>query len=69
MQEQDDPLEQFGLEAIDLRWTLKDIVAKRWIITPVNPDHLKRLIDLELVEMRNEEPYVTPFGQKFIWKA
>jgi hypothetical protein len=27
--QQDDPLAQFGLDAIDLRWTLKDIDSKR----------------------------------------
>jgi hypothetical protein len=47
-----DPLSQFGLGAIDLRWTLKDITAKRWTLTPVNQDNLSRLIDLGLVEMR-----------------
>jgi hypothetical protein len=49
----DDPLSQFGPEAVDLRWTLKDIMAKRWTLTPINPDHLARLIDLGLVEMMN----------------
>jgi hypothetical protein len=34
----DDPLSKFGLEAIDLRWTLKDIVAERWTLTPPNPE-------------------------------
>ncbi len=33
MDTESDPLGQFGLDAIDLRWTLKDIAAKRvWII-------------------------------------
>jgi len=68
MQDEGDPLEQFGLEAIDLRWTLKDIVAKRWMITPINPDHLKRLMDLGLVEMRDDRPFVTPLGQNWIWR-
>lgn len=26
-----DPLARFGLEAIDLLWTLKDIAGKRWL--------------------------------------
>jgi hypothetical protein len=55
----DDPLSQFGLEAINLRWTLKDIMAKRWILTPINTGHLARLIDLGLVEMRDDKPSVT----------
>jgi hypothetical protein len=32
MENSEDPLAEFGLDAIDLRWTLKDIAAKRsWI--------------------------------------
>ena len=43
-----DPLAQFGLDAIDLRWTLKDIAGKRpWFI---NKQHLAKLIDLGLVD-------------------
>jgi hypothetical protein len=63
----DDPLSQFGLEAIDLRWTLKDIIAKRWTLTPLNPDHLTRLIDLGLIEMRDDQPIVTVKGQDAAW--
>ena len=29
LENETDPLAQFGLDAIDLRWTLKDIAAKR----------------------------------------
>ena len=65
----DDPLSQFGLEAIDLRWTLKDIIAKRWTLTPLNPGHLTRLIDLGLVEMRVDQPFVTVKGQDLAWVA
>ncbi len=68
MPDQDNPLQQFGLEAIDLRWTMKDIVAKRWTLTPINQDHLKRLMELGLVEMRDDKPFVTPLGQDWIWK-
>jgi hypothetical protein len=33
MENEQDPLAEFGLDAIDLRWSLKDIAAKRtWII-------------------------------------
>ena len=63
--ETDDPLAQFGLDAIDLRWTLKDIAAKRkWII---NQDHLAKLIELGLVEMRDEVPRLTVAGQNAVW--
>ena len=66
MTEEADPLAQFGLDAIDLRWTLKDIDAKRkWII---NQDHLAKLIELGLVEMREGVPYVTAAGQNTMWE-
>ena len=55
--ESDDPLAQFGLDAIDLRWTLKDIASKRkWMI---NQAHMSKLIELGLVEMRDDAPYLT----------
>jgi hypothetical protein len=48
MRNRDDPLSKFGLEAIDLRWTLKDIITRRWPLTPISPQHLATLIDLGL---------------------
>jgi hypothetical protein len=54
MENSEDPLAQFGLDAIDLRWTLKDIAAQRsWII---NEAHVSKLIQLGLVEMREDRP-------------
>jgi hypothetical protein len=64
---QKDPLAQFGLEAIDLRWTLKDIIAKRWVLTPPKPEHLAKLINLGLVEMRDGNPFATIAGQDAAW--
>ena len=65
--QQDDPLAQFGLDAIDLRWTLKDIDSKRtWLI---NKDHLPKLIELGLVEMRKDTPYLTTAGQIAAWQG
>jgi hypothetical protein len=62
-----DPLAQFGLDAIELRWTLKDIAGKRsWFI---NKQHLPRLIDLGLVEMREDVPYLTIAGQNTAWEG
>ena len=62
----EDPLAQFGLDAIDLRWTLKDIDSKRkWLI---NKDHLTKLADLGLVEMREGVPELTAAGEKAAWK-
>jgi hypothetical protein len=66
MNDETDPLAQFGLDAIDLRWTLKDIAAKRsWMI---NKDHLAKLIDLGLVELREDIPYLTVAGQNTVWE-
>ena len=65
MENESDPLAPFGLEAIDLRWTLRDIAAKRsWMI---NQLHLAQLIDLGLVEMREDVPYLTVAGQNAAW--
>ena len=61
-----DPLAQFGLDAIELRWTLKDIAASRiWLI---RQDHLPKLIELGLVEMREDTPYLTVAGQNAAWQ-
>ena len=60
-----DPLAQFGRDAIDLRWTLKDIAAERSL---VNKQHLAQLIELGLVEMREDVPHLTIAGQNTIWK-
>jgi hypothetical protein len=68
MQDEDDPLKQFSLEAIDLRWTLKDIAAKRFTIAPVDSLHLQRLIDLRLVEVRDSELCLTSLGQREVWR-
>ena len=65
MENDEDPLAQFGLDAIDLRWTLKDIAAKRsWII---NEAHVSKLIELGLVEMRDGKPFLTIAGQNTAW--
>ena len=61
-----DPLAQFGLDAIDLRWTLRDIAAKRTGI--INQQHLAQLTDLGLVEMREDIPYLTNAGQDTVWR-
>jgi len=65
--QQPDTLAPFGLDAIDLRWTLKDIDSKRtWLI---NKDHLPKLIELGLVEMREGAPYPTTAGQIAAWQG
>jgi hypothetical protein len=57
------PLADFDLErAIGLRWALRDILGSRHRLTPVPDDDLRALIDLGLVEMRDNAPVVTPAG-------
>jgi hypothetical protein len=63
----DDPLAQFRLDAIDLRWTLRDIKSKRtWLI---NSDHLPKLVELGLVKIEEDIPYLTTAGEKEAWRA
>jgi serine/threonine protein phosphatase 1 len=58
-----DPFRDLGLVTkIALRWTLRDIEAKRWMITPINPVHLEQLMALNLVEIRNDDPVLTKAG-------
>lgn len=65
MNTEQDPLAQFGLDAIDLRWTLKDIASNRsWLI---NKDHLPKLIELGLVEIRDGTPLLTKAGESAAW--
>ncbi len=65
MQKDEDPLATFGLDAIDLRWTMKDIAGKRWQM--LNQAHVTKLIDLGLVEMRDDRPVLTIAGQNTVW--
>ena len=52
--------------AIRLRWALRDIKAKRTKLTPLNPDDLKNLIEVGLVEMRDDVPVLTNEGPRAI---
>jgi hypothetical protein len=57
------PFADFGLErAIALRWTLRDIKAKRLKMFPVSDSDLRALIDLGLVEMRDDILALTNAG-------
>jgi hypothetical protein len=59
----DRPLSNFDLEkAIALRWTLRDIAAKRLKLTPLREDDLQTLLELGFVEMRDGAPVVTQSG-------
>jgi hypothetical protein len=63
MTDESDPFKGLDLqEAIDLRWTLRDIRAKRWKLSPLNPSHLEKLQSMNLIEMRNDEPALTKAG-------
>ncbi len=48
--------------AIVLRWVLRDIKANRLKLSPVDKRDLLDLIDLGLVEMRNDAPVLTNAG-------
>ncbi len=53
------------IRAIDLRWTLRDIKSRRTLF-PVDPDHLRTLIELGLVEMRDDVPAITNAGHQIL---
>jgi hypothetical protein len=57
------PLADFDLEkAIALRWALRDILGSRLKLSPIGDDDLRTLMDLGLVEIRDDSPVVTPAG-------
>ena len=57
------PLADLDLErAIVLRWILRDVKAKRLKLSPVSDADLSALIDLGLVEMRDDAPVLTNAG-------
>lgn len=59
----DNPFAEFSLEkAIGLRWTLRDIQARRLKMSPVSDEDLHVLTELGLIELRDEGPVVTEAG-------
>jgi hypothetical protein len=48
--------------AITLRWVLRDIKANRLKLSPIDQHDLRDLIDMGLVEMRNDAPALTNAG-------
>ncbi|WP_291865717.1 hypothetical protein [Bradyrhizobium sp.] len=48
--------------AIALRWSLRDILGGRFKLLPVKDEDMHTLIELGLVEMRDDAPVVTPAG-------
>jgi hypothetical protein len=63
--EADLPMRNLDLDtAIRLRWALRDIKAKRTILTPVSPTDLTSLIEMRLVEMRDDALMLTNKGHQ-----
>jgi hypothetical protein len=59
----DNPFAELGLErAIGLRWTLRDIQARRLKMSPVSDEDLRVLIELGMIEVRDEGPVLTREG-------
>jgi hypothetical protein len=67
MENEPDPFAQFGLDAIDFRWTLKDIAAKRpWMI---NKQHLAKLIELVSSKCAKMSLISPSPEQNTVWRA
>jgi len=49
-----------------LRWTLRDIRARRWILSPLNPSHVEKLKSMNLIEMHGDEPALMKAGSDAI---
>jgi Mn-dependent DtxR family transcriptional regulator len=59
----DNPFAELNLErAIGLRWTLRDIQARRLKMSPVSNEDLRVLSELGLIEMRDDGPALTESG-------
>jgi hypothetical protein len=52
--------------AMRLRWALRDIKARRTKLTPISQNDLMALIDLGLIEMRDDVPQLTDDGHRAI---
>ena len=52
--------------AIRLRWALRDIKGKRTKLTPVSPSDLKTLIEMGMIEMRDDAPMLTNEGHQAV---
>jgi hypothetical protein len=52
--------------AIHLRWVLRDIKGKRLKMSPVSPENLRTLLEMGLIEVREEVPVLTSEGERAI---
>ena len=60
----ENPFGEFSLEkAISLRWTLRDIQARRLKLSPVSDEDLKTLTGLGLVEVHEDNIVLTSAGR------
>jgi hypothetical protein len=67
MVDHQNPFADLELErAIHLRWTLRDISAKRLTLSPVSDDDLSLLTERGLVEVQDGMPQLTKAGQDVI---
>jgi len=65
MTETKNPFAHLSLEkSIALRWTLRDIKAKRLVLSPVSDEDLATLRELGLVEMKSDLPVLTEAGHE-----
>jgi hypothetical protein len=63
MVDHQNPFADLALErAIHLRWTLRDISAKRLTLSPVKDDDLTVLTERGLVEVQDGVPQLTKAG-------
>jgi hypothetical protein len=63
MTDNETPFARLSLErAIALRWTLRDIKAKRLKLSPVSQTDLATLTELGLIEMQDDGPVLTQAG-------
>ena len=49
-------------EEIDLRWTLRDIRSRRFMIASISAETIQKLSNLGLIEMQGDQPVLTEVG-------
>lgn len=54
-------------EAIRLRWILRDIRARRFKSSPIDPADIERLTQMGFVTVENDLPVLTPAADDEIW--
>ena len=59
------PLAGLSLDrAIHFRWVLRDIKSGRTKLSPVSPDDVRTLIEMDLIEMQDDKPVLTNEGHR-----